>query len=102
LKVLWLDCQTLCFQIQWSLHVVAGVASRIIMTTALKHSMGALFWASIILLVVEVMLALLFLHGTRGQTFLLLLLLLLSSPVVVIYMFSFETATRVLMDVSGP
>lgn len=70
------------------------------MTTALKHSMGALFWASIILLVVEVMLALLFLHGTRGQTF--LLLLLLSSPVVVIYMFSFETATRVLMDVSGP
>lgn len=72
------------------------------MTTALKHSMGALFWASIILLVVEVMLALLFLHGTRGQTFLLLLLLLLSSPVVVIYMFSFETATRVLMDVSGP
>ena len=31
------------------------------MTTALKHSMGALFWASIILLVVEVMLALLLL-----------------------------------------
>ena len=34
---------------------------RIIMTTALKHSMGALFWASVILMVVEVMLALLFL-----------------------------------------
>jgi hypothetical protein len=31
------------------------------MTTALKHSMGALFWASVILMVAEVMLALLLL-----------------------------------------
>ncbi|CAK9073359.1 unnamed protein product [Durusdinium trenchii] len=41
------------------LRTIKNFDSLIIMTTALKHSMGALFWASIIMLVVEVMLALL-------------------------------------------
>ena len=43
-------------------YPVSSIAKlRIIMTTALKHSMGALFWAFVILIVAEVMLALLLL-----------------------------------------
>ncbi|CAJ1457318.1 unnamed protein product [Effrenium voratum] len=41
------------------LRTIKNFDSLIIMTTALKHSLGALFWAAVILLVVEMMLALL-------------------------------------------